>query len=73
MNERMADDAGLAVIREVYGVPVRLGARVLHRSRLGTVIGAMAHFLLVALDDEPTVTLFLHPAFDVRYLPGTSC
>jgi hypothetical protein len=61
-------DAGsLSYIREYYGVPARVGARILYGDRLGGVVGAQNAHVLIQLDGETTARPY-HPIGDLIYV-----
>lgn len=62
----------LAYIRKAYSVPAKRGGRIRYTGgavpKLGTITGAIGHYLDVRLDGSVYATPF-HPKWEIEYLP----
>jgi hypothetical protein len=56
-------------IYEYYGVPAKVGGRVLHthNGRQGTIKGARGQYLLIQLDGDDSPGVY-HPTWEMEYL-----
>ena len=55
-------------VREYYGVPAEIGRRVNFRGKLGTIMEDLGAHIGVEMDDEPDLTVPLHPTWEMEYL-----
>ena len=54
-------------IREQYGVPAKIGMKVVAQGRDGTIVGARCEYIRVKIDGEKNVLLF-HPTWEMEYI-----
>lgn len=70
-----AHEAGLAYIRDYYGVPAHMNSRINYgipgNTRQGRIVGSSGPHLLVRLEGE-AVDVPMHPTWRVAYPDGGS-
>jgi hypothetical protein len=55
-------------VRDYYGVPARIGRRIVFQGKRGTIVEDRGHYIGVNFDlDKPGVILNLHPLDEVAY------
>jgi hypothetical protein len=63
---------GMEHIRKMYNVPARRGGRIRFEGRdIGTIVAARHGRLRVRFDGQKRIA-FLHPTWEVEYLPNTT-